>query len=257
MVIAIANQKGGVAKTTTAHNLGVALSLLDKKVLMIDLDSQASLTISTGVEPNDTADNSIVSVLADGKERIKDCIHKTRNENLYIIPSVIDLAGLEMQLFARTSREKILARAIEPIRNDFDFIIIDCPPQLGILTVNALSCADGIIIPVKTDYLAYRGIKDLEYSISDVQEYLNPNAKIFGVIATIYEKVSKDDRSVLAMLNQEYNVIGVVSKKVMVKKGVYDGIAVVELAPSSDIAQSYKDVAKMIVSGEYRKTVSA
>ena len=257
-VIAITNQKGGVAKTTTAHNLGVALSMLGKKVLMIDLDSQASLTICAGIEPQDTAENSIVSVLKDEKENvknIKDCIHKTNNENLYIVPSIIDLADLEWRMFARTSREKILARAIEPIRKNYDFIIIDCPPQLSILTINALSCADGILIPVKTDYLAFRGVKDLENTIKDVREYINPNIQIYGVIATLFEKRSKDDTEVLTMLCREYKVIGIVKKMVLAKKGVYDGMAVVELAPNTDIATAYMDVAKMIVAGKYRKVV--
>lgn len=149
-VIAFANQKGGVAKTTSAHNIAVALSLLGKKTLMIDLDSQASLTICAGIEPSETDQNNIINVLTDDKnikKSIKECIHEigydeNNTRNCYIIPSIIDLADLEWKMFSRVSRESILKRAIEPIRNDFDFIIIDCPPQLSILTINALSCAD-------------------------------------------------------------------------------------------------------------------
>jgi chromosome partitioning protein len=259
-VIAFANQKGGVTKTTTTHNIAVALSFLGKKVLMIDLDSQASLTISAGIEPEDIANNCIVTVLTDDKSKnkpIQECIHQTGNEGLYILPSIIDLADLEWKMFARTSREKILDRAIEPIKNDYEFILIDCPPQLSILTLNALACSDGVIIPIKTDYLAYRGIQNLVNTVSEVKEYLNPRIQILGVIATLYEKISRDDTDVLMTLNREYQVIGVINKKVMAKKGVYDGVAVVELAPEIDISIAYKEIAAMIVAGKYRKGVGA
>ena len=151
-VIAVANQKGGVAKTTTTHNLGVALAAAGKEVLMIDLDSQASLTISTGLEPLEMQ-RTIVDVLRKEAAPIGECVYPI-TERLHIISSIIDLAPMEMELLSRASREKILDRALKPIRESYDFILIDCPPQLSILTINALSCADGVVIPVKTDYLA-------------------------------------------------------------------------------------------------------
>ena len=155
-VIAVVNQKGGVAKTTTTHNLGVALAAAGKKVLMIDLDSQASLTISTGLEPLEMQ-RTIVDVLRKDAVPIGECVYPI-TERLHIIPSIIDLAPMEMELLSRASREKILDRALKPVRRSYDFILIDCPPQLSILTINALSCADGVVIPVKTEYLAYRGL---------------------------------------------------------------------------------------------------
>ena len=258
-VIAIANQKGGVAKTTTAHNIGMGLSMREKKTLLIDMDSQASLTICAGLEPTETAETSIVAVLTDepGKHRdIKDCIHKIGvgeyiSKTGFIVPSIIDLADLEWKMQARVSREKILSRALEPIQNDFDYIIIDCPPQLSILTLNALSCANGVIIPVKTDYLAYRGLTHLNDTISDVQELTNPDLKIYGVVATMYEKRVKNDTAILMELNRNHNLIGIINKKVMAGKGVYDGMAAVEYAPNADISQEYMRIVDLIISGKY------
>ncbi len=140
-IIALANQKGGVAKTTSTHNLGVALAGKGKKVLMVDLDSQASLTISTGLEPLEIDDN-VVSVLSKNGKGIKECVQQL-TDNLHIVTSIIDLARLEVEMTSRTSRETILKRALLPAKEDYDFILIDCPPQLSILTINALCCGDG------------------------------------------------------------------------------------------------------------------
>ena len=136
MVIAVANQKGGVAKTTCVHNLGVALSTKGKKVLLIDFDSQASLTISVGIEPLDIENNIVLTLKKNGKP-IAECVNKFK-PNLDIVTSIIDLAQIEMEMMTRASREKILDRALSPIKKDYDYILIDCPPQLSILTINAL-----------------------------------------------------------------------------------------------------------------------
>ena len=222
-VIAIANQKGGVAKTTTTHNLAVALADAGKKVLMIDLDSQASLTISVGLEPLEIQ-RTIVDVLKKDGAPISECIQQLR-ENLHIVTSIIDLAPMEMEMLSRASREKILDRALKPIKDSYDFILIDCPPQLSILTINALSCADGVLIPVKTDYLAYRGLTQLQDSI----------------------------REILALLRKEYNLLGVIKRLAVAKKGIYDGLAAVEQAPNSELAKEYVAIAEMIMSGKEKR----
>lgn len=247
-VIAIANQKGGVAKTTTTHNLGVALAAAGKTVLMIDLDSQASLTICVGLEPLEVQ-RTIVDVLKKDGAPVSECIQKLR-EGLHIVTSIIDLAPMEMELLSRASREKILDRALKPVREDYDFILIDCPPQLSILTINALSCADGVLIPVKTDYLAYRGLTQLQDSIQEIQELINPDLKVIGVLATLHDTRVTDDREILGLLKTEYNLLGVVKRLAVAKKGIYDGLAVVEQSPSSEIAAEYKAVAEMIISGK-------
>jgi chromosome partitioning protein len=248
-VIAIANQKGGVAKTTTTHNLGAALAAEGKNVLLIDLDSQASLTISVGMEPLEVP-KTIVDVLKKDGAPIHECVQKI-NDRLHIVTSIIDLAPMEMEMLSRASREKILDRALKPIKDGYDYILIDCPPQLSILTINALSCADGVLIPVKTDYLAYRGLTQLQDSIREIQELINPELKVLGVIATLYDARVSDDKDILALLKEEYNLVGVVKRLAVAKKGIYDGLAVVEQAPSSEIAKEYTAIAKMIINGNF------
>lgn len=247
-VIAIANQKGGVAKTTTTHNLGVAMAQAGKSVLLIDLDSQSSLTICTGMEPLEVK-RTVVDVLKKDGTPIRECIQRL-NDRLCIVTSIIDLAPMEMEMLSRASREKILYRAIKPVLADYDYILIDCPPQLSILTINALSCADGVIIPVKTDYLAYRGLTQLQDSIKEIQELINPELTVLGVIATLYDARVSDDKEILTLLKKEYHLLGVIKRLAVAKKGIYDGLAAVEQAPGSEIAKEYVAIANMIMSGK-------
>lgn len=246
-VIAIANQKGGVAKTTTTHNLGVALAAAGKKVLFIDLDSQASLTISVGLEPLEM-ERTIVDVLRKDGIPLMECVQRI-GDRLHIVTSIIDLAPMEMELLSRASREKILDRALRLARDEYDYILIDCPPQLSILTINALSCADGVVIPVKTDYLAYRGLTQLQESIQEIQELINPELKILGVIATLYDTRVGDDREILELLRKEYNLLGVIKRLAVAKKGIYDGLAAVKLAPNSELSKEYIAIAEMLLNG--------
>lgn len=252
-IIAFANQKGGVAKTTSTHNIGVALAQKGKRVLLLDLDSQASLTISVGIEPLDVEKN-IINVLDKGKCDIKECIQQI-NDNLHIITSTIELASLEMEMLSRASREKILDRALEHIKDEYDFILVDCPPQLSILTINALSCADGVIIPTKTDYLSYRGIELLMDTISEVKELINPRLEVLGTIATLYNMRSNDDKDILNGLKSKYNVMGVVKMLVSAKKGIYDGLSVVEQEPNNDISIEYLKIADMLINENYERGV--
>lgn len=250
-VIAVANQKGGVAKTTTTHNLGVALAEKGKRVLLIDLDSQASLTISVGLEPLEMK-RTIVDVLRKDGVPVRACIEQL-SDRLHMVASIIDLAPMEMELLSRASREKILDRALRPVRKDYDFILVDCPPQLSILTINALSCADGVIIPVKTDYLAYRGLTQLQDSIQEIQELMNPELRVLGVIATFYEKRAADDNEILAALRKEYPLLGVIKRLSVAKKGIYDGLAVVEQTPGSEISIEYKKIADRMIADQFER----
>ena len=244
-IIAFANQKGGVAKTTSTYNVGVSLARKGKNTLIVDLDSQASLTISAGLEPFDF-DNTIVNVLEKEGTPICECLQELQ-DNLTICTSRLELAQLEMEMIGRSMRETILKRALEAEKGKYDFVLIDCPPQLSILTINALACCDFVVIPVKTDYLAYRGVELLMESISDTKDLINPSLSVLGVVATMYETRVKDDNEILQALQEKYNVIGIVKKLAIAKKGVYDGRSVSEQAPNNDIATEYDKVSEYII----------
>lgn len=252
-IIAIANQKGGVTKTTSTFNISAALAKNGKKVLMVDMDSQASLTISAGLEPLELK-YTVCDILEKTARPTSECIIKLNHiENLSILASIIDLAVLETEMLSRPAREKILARALKSVENDFDYIIIDCPPQLSILTMNGLSAADEVIIPVKTDYLAYRGLTQLNDTIQDIKQYVNDKINVAGVIASLYEMNVTEDKEILAKLQSEYNVIGIVKKAAAAKKGIYDGLPVVLQFEKSDITKEYLNIAEMIIANNYRK----
>lgn len=243
MIIAVANQKGGVAKTTSVFNIGVELASRGSKVLMVDFDAQASLTICAGLEPYEHESN-IVSVISDGRS-VNECTVQLK-DNLYIVTSDIGLAAQEMALVVRTMRELVLQKALNNVKDLYDYILIDCPPQLSILTINALSASDGLIIPCKTDYLSYRGLEQLQDTVDVIKNEVNGNLKVFGIIATLYEQRVKDDRDVLEFLHEKGNVIAVVKKLSIVKKGIYSGMAVVEQDSKNEIALAYKKVCDMI-----------
>lgn len=242
-IIAIANHKGGVLKTTTTHNLGTELARRGHEVLMIDLDPQASLTLSAGFEPMEF-DHTICDIFENNTPADR-CIRKIK-ESLSLLPSSTELAVLEMQLFSRTARETILARAMQRIRKNYDYILIDCPPQLSILAINGLSMADTVIIPSKPDYISYRPIEQLQNTIYDIQELVNPQITIMGVIASLFEKQVSEHKEVLEVMKENYNVIGIVKKTAEATKGIYDGRAVVEWNPKSEIAEQYQRIAAYI-----------
>lgn len=244
-VIAFANQKGGVAKTTSTYNVGVALAKKGKQTLIIDLDSQASLTISAGLEPFDYNNTIVTALKKEGCALVK-CIFSLQN-NLDICTSRLELAQLEMEMIGRSMRETILKRAIASLLDKYDFILLDCPPQLGILTINALACSDYVVVPVKTDYLAYRGLELLMESISEVKALINPQLSIIGVVATMFEKRVKDDNEILKALQERYDVIGVVKKMAIAKKGVYTGLSVSDQSPKNDVATEYEKVSDYII----------
>lgn len=248
-IISIVNQKGGVGKTTTTHNLGIALSKeLNKKVLLVDLDPQASLTIALGFDLTDynTEINNITKILVQKPKDVDKSIYEIQ-DNLHLIPSGIELASIEMSLQSMKVREKILYRALEQVKDYYDYILIDCPPQLSILTINGLSASDYVIIPVKTDFLAYKGLELLLDTVSDIKEYINDELQIIGVIATMYEKIISSDNLILNKLKDEHNVLGIIKKAAIAKAGITEGKSAIEKAATSDIALEYIEIAKKIV----------
>ncbi|MGE7919349.1 ParA family protein [Viridibacillus sp. NPDC093762] len=183
--IAIANQKGGVGKTTTSVNLSACLAHLGKKVLMIDTDPQGNATSGVGVNKGEVH-KCIYDVLIDD-EPIKDVIRETKVKNLYIVPATIALAGAEIELVSTISREVRLKHAIEDIKNDYDYIVIDCPPSLGLLTINSLTASDSILIPVQCEYYALEGLSQLLSTVRLVQKHLNHQLTIEGVLLTMLD----------------------------------------------------------------------
>jgi len=243
-VFTFANQKGGVAKTTSTFNIGSGLAKRGNKVLMIDLDPQASLTIYAGLEPYEQ-DITIVDILR--KQKINPAAIVNIRENLDIITSRIELSAVENELLSKTARELILSRALKNIKDEYDYIVIDCPPQLSTLTINALACTDKVIIPCKTDYLAYRGLKQLLETIDTVREYFKPDLEVAGLLATMFESRAKDDNEILDLLKEEYAVLGVVKRTAQAKKGIYDGMSAVEFAPKSELAQEYERIIDVLI----------
>ena len=245
-IIAFANQKGGVAKTTSTYNLAALKAMDGRRVLMVDLDPQASLTILCNFMPGRT-DFSVCN-LFDGKTDPLDCgylVKTTKFENLYIIPSDIELAEVEQNITGKTSREKILKKTMKTFEEYFDYVLIYCPPQLGILTTNALVAADKVITPAKAEYLSYRGIRALRRTVNNIiEENLNDKLSFEGFIITMFEKNINDQQDMLEQFNKEAPVLGVVKKSADTYRSILEGIPVVLSNPKSDVTVAYKKISE-------------
>ncbi|GGC66526.1 ParA family protein [Hoyosella rhizosphaerae] len=202
-VLAVANQKGGVAKTTTVASLGAALTAMQQRVLIVDLDPQACLTFSLGHDP-DHLEASVHDVLI-GAQKVGNVVVET-SDGMTLLPANIDLAGAEALLLMRPGREFTLRRALDTATSEYDIVLIDCPPSLGVLTLNGLTAADAVIVPLQCETLAHRGVGQLLRTVTEVQQITNPNLALLGALPTLYDARTTHSRDVLADVSDRYGL---------------------------------------------------
>jgi chromosome partitioning protein len=247
-VIVLANQKGGVAKTTTTLNLGVAFAEQGFKVLLIDLDPQGNLTMSQGLNP-DTIQQSMFDVLVH-RLPIEQVI-ETRETDIAV--SSIDLAGADMALSSQIGRERALEKALASMRDHYDYIFVDTPPSLGLLTINAFVAATGVIVPVQTEYLSLRGLVQLENTLGMVRENLNPRVEIIGIVPTMYDRRITHSREADEILRENFGELVYntrIRKTVRFAEAPVKGTSVLAYEPSGEAAGMYRDLAKEVLNGQ-------
>jgi chromosome partitioning protein len=248
-VISMCNQKGGVGKTTTAINLGAALAEYGRRVLLVDFDPQGSLSVGLGLNPHDM-ELSIYNLLMEGDVTLDEVIVKTGVAGMDLLPSNIDLSAAEVQLVHEVAREQTLQRVLAPAAADYDVILIDCQPSLGLLTVNALTASDGVIVPLECEYFALRGVALLKTTIDKVRERLNPKLHIDGVLGTMYDGRTLHGREVMERLVQAWGDIvfhTVIRRTVKFSDSTVAGEPITSYAGSSAGAEAYRQLAREVL----------
>jgi chromosome partitioning protein len=248
-VVAVCNQKGGVGKTTTTINLGAALAEFGRRVLLVDFDPQGALSVGLGIQPHEL-DATIYNLLMERGLTAHDVLIKTNVDGMDLLPSNIDLSGAEVQLVHEVGREFVLGRVLQPVLADYDIVLIDCQPSLGLLTVNALACADGVIVPLECEYFALRGVALLMETIDKVSSRISPKLVLDGLLATMYDSRTLHTREVLAGVvkgfgDKVYHTV--ISRTVRFPDATVAGEPITRFDPTSNGAQAYRELAKEVL----------
>ena len=248
-VIALCNQKGGVGKTTTTINLGAALAEYGRRVLLVDFDPQGALSVGLGVNPMEL-DRTIYNSLMERDVTADDILLKTNVTGMDLLPSNIDLSAAEVQLVGEVAREQTLKRILAPVLPDYDVVLIDCQPSLGLLTINALTASDGVIIPLECEFFSLRGVALLIQTIDKVKERLNPHLELEGILATMYDRRTVHGREVLTRVVEAFGekvFHTVINRTVRFPETTVAGEPITSFAPSSAGANAYRDLAREVV----------
>ena len=248
-VVAMCNQKGGVGKTTSTINLGASLAEYGRRVLLVDLDPQGALSAGLGV-PHYELDSTVHNLLVEPRVSIDQVLLSTRVPGVDLVPSNIDLSAAEIQLVNEVGREQTLARALYPVLDRYDYVLIDCQPSLGLLTVNGLACADGVIIPTECEYFSLRGLALLTDTVEKVHDRLNPRLSISGILVTRYDTRTVNSREVMARIVERFGDLvfdTVITRTVRFPETSVAGEPITTWAPKSAGAQSYRALAREVI----------
>ncbi len=248
-VLAMCNQKGGVGKTTSTINLGASLAEYGRRVLMVDLDPQGALSAGLGIAA-DRLDHTIYNLMLGPSTAMTDVLVPTGIDGVDLIPANIDLSAAEVQLINEVGREHTLSRALRPVLHAYDYVLIDCQPSLGLLTVNALACAQGVIIPLAAEFFSLRGVALLVDTISKVRERINPDLSIQGVLVTMYDGRTVHAREVVSMLHQRFGdqvYDTIIARTVKFPETTVAGEPITSYAPTSPAAQAYRALAREVI----------
>ena len=247
-IIALCNQKGGVGKTTTTISLGGALAEYGRTVLMVDFDPQGALSAGLGVNTHDTV--TIYDLLLGREKDVRKAITATKTPGIHVIPANIDLSAAEVHLVNEVAREQILARVLKPVLDDYDVVLIDCQPSLGLLTVNALTAAHGVLIPLETEYFALRGVALLIDTIDKVRDRLNPAIRVDGIVATMFDARTLHAKEVMERVVETFGdtvLDTVIGKTVKFPDASVAAVPITEFAPTHSSAHTYRQLARELI----------